>query len=108
MVVCSAMAPSDARGGRIVLFGATGYTGRLVAESLASAGTKPLLAARRPDALESLATELGGLETARADVEEPATIGELLGPGDVLVTTVGPFIKLGEPAARAAIEAGAV
>ena len=31
---------------RIVLFGATGYTGRLTAEALARAGARPVLAGR--------------------------------------------------------------
>ena len=34
--------------GRIVVFGATGYTGRLVAERLLAAGVRPVLAARNP------------------------------------------------------------
>jgi short subunit dehydrogenase-like uncharacterized protein len=38
----------------------------------------------------------------------PAAVRALLEPGDVLVTTVGPFLQLGEPALAAAVEAGAV
>ena len=45
---------------RIVLFGATGYTGRLTAQELARRGAKPVLAARRAEALDALASELGG------------------------------------------------
>ena len=45
---------------RIVLFGATGYTGRLTAAALREAGAKPLLAARNPRTLAVLAEELGG------------------------------------------------
>ena len=41
--------------GRIVVFGATGYTGRLVAERLAGAGERPLLAGRSPERLAALA-----------------------------------------------------
>lgn len=92
---------------RVVLFGATGYTGELTARAMARRGMRPLLAGRRREALESLARELGGLETAVADVADPASIGALLGPGDVLVTTVGPFARWGDAALDAAIEAGA-
>jgi short subunit dehydrogenase-like uncharacterized protein len=89
--------------GRIVVFGATGYTGRLVAERLAGTGERPVLAGRSPSKLEALAAELGGLETAHGDVMRSNSVFALVGEGDVLVTTVGPFSKWGEPAVRAAI-----
>jgi short subunit dehydrogenase-like uncharacterized protein len=92
---------------RIVLFGATGYTGRLTAECLVQLGARPVLAARSPGPLRSLADELGGLDTARADVEDPETVRDLVEAGDVLISTVGPFARVGEPAVRAAVEAGA-
>jgi short subunit dehydrogenase-like uncharacterized protein len=94
--------------GRIVLFGATGYTGRLVAEAMVERGMKPLLAARSRDKLEALAGELGGgLEIATADVSDPPSVSALVERGDVLVTTVGPFARWGVPAAAAATTAGA-
>ena len=37
--------------GRIILFGATGYTGRLTAEAFARRGVKPVLAARNAESL---------------------------------------------------------
>jgi short subunit dehydrogenase-like uncharacterized protein len=94
--------------GRIVLFGATGYTGRLVAEAMVERGLRPVLAARDPAKLEALAGDLGGeLETAPADVSDPASVRALVEKGDVLVTTVGPFVRWGGPAAAAASTAGA-
>jgi len=92
---------------RIVVFGATGYTGRLVSERLAGAGERPVLAGRSPERLEALAAELGGLETAQADVMRSNSVFALVREGDVLVSTVGPFVKWGEPAVRAAIGAPA-
>jgi short subunit dehydrogenase-like uncharacterized protein len=93
---------------RIVLFGATGYTGARTAEALVSRAARPVLAGRDPARLAALAERLGGLETARADVADPASVRSLLGDGDVLVTTVGPFLRLGWPAVEAAVDAGAV
>src|SRR6476469_2650753 len=94
--------------GRIVLFGATGYTGRLVAASLLERGARPVLAGRSKDSLDALASELGGgLDTAVADVARPESVGELVKRGDVLLSTVGPFARWGEPAVRAAVDAGA-
>ncbi len=90
--------------GRIVVFGATGYTGRLTAEALLANGKRPVLAARDATRLGKLAAELGGdLDTAVADVSRPETVAELVEQGDVLVATVGPFVKWGAAAAQAAI-----
>ncbi|MEY2440695.1 MAG: hypothetical protein QOJ46_121 [bacterium] len=94
---------------RIVLFGATGFTGELTARALAARGAQPLLVARDAGRVRSLAGELG-LESAVADATAPdgnRAIAALLDRGDVLVSTVGPFVRWGEPAVRAAIAAGA-
>jgi short subunit dehydrogenase-like uncharacterized protein len=97
-----------ARGGtRVVLFGATGYTGRLTAEAMATAGVGPVLAGRDRARLEALAGRLGGLAVAEADTARPGSVRDLVGPGDVLVSTVGPFMLRGEPAVKAAVDAGA-
>jgi short subunit dehydrogenase-like uncharacterized protein len=88
---------------RIVLFGATGYTGRLTAAALVRRGAAPVLAGRNREALTALATELGGLDIAVADVAEPASVDRLAQGGGVLVSTVGPFAAWGAPAIEAAI-----
>ena len=97
---------------RIVLFGATGYTGRLTAEALVRAGTSPVLAGRNRGRLQALADELGAASgtapaVTTADVSDPSSVAALLEPGDVLITTVGPFLELGEPAVQAALRARA-
>ena len=93
---------------RIVLFGATGYTGARTAEALVARGARPVLAGRDPGRLAAVAERLGGVETARADVTDPRSVRGLLGHGDVLVTTVGPFLQLGQAAVDAAVAEGAV
>lgn len=93
--------------GRIVLFGATGYTGRLTADALVRRGQRPVLAGRDPSRLSALADSLGGLETVVADSERPESVHALVGFGDVLVSAVGPFSLLGAPAVEAALRAGA-
>src|SRR5215210_1844801 len=66
-------------------------------------GLKPVLAARSQDKLNALAAELSGdLETSTADVADPPSVAALVEEGDVLVTTVGPFARWGQPAAAAA------
>jgi short subunit dehydrogenase-like uncharacterized protein len=92
---------------RIVVFGATGYTGDLTARALVDRGARPVLAARNEARVRALAEELGGLEWAIADVERPDTVRALVQRGDVLISTVGPFARWGEPAVQAAVGAGA-
>ncbi len=96
--------------GRIVLFGATGYTGELTARELAGIGERPVLAARDGARVRALADELGGLEWAVADVSRAggtASVRALVERGDVLISCVGPFARWGAPAVEAAIDAGA-
>ncbi|PHX61105.1 MAG: saccharopine dehydrogenase [Actinobacteria bacterium] len=107
-------APRPPLSGRIVLFGATGYTGRLTAEAMVRAGLAPVLAGRSAAKLSSLVAELAPYAPLNAaptwqvaDVSEQQSIDVLLtGPQDVLVSTVGPFTQLGAPAITAAIRAG--
>jgi short subunit dehydrogenase-like uncharacterized protein len=87
---------------RIIIFGATGFTGRLVAERLAAQGAAPVLAGRSEDSVRGLAEPLG-LEWRVADALRQNSVFALLETGDVLVSTVGPFAKWGEAAVRAAI-----
>lgn len=94
---------------RIVLFGATGFTGELTARALVARGARPLLVARDAGRVGALANELG-VDCATADATAPDAanaIAALLARGDVLVSTVGPFVRWGEPAVRAAIATGA-
>ncbi|MFL6138554.1 MAG: saccharopine dehydrogenase NADP-binding domain-containing protein [Frankiaceae bacterium] len=93
--------------GRIVVFGATGFTGRLVVAALVARGARPVLAGRGRAALEELAAASGGLDVATADAAQPGTVRALVGRGDALVTTVGPFTRYGAPALDAALDAGA-
>jgi short subunit dehydrogenase-like uncharacterized protein len=100
--------------GRIVLYGATGYTGRLTAQAMLAAGARPVLAGRDRGRLRALADRLspssGGteLETAVVDAAGPGGLRDLIEAGDVLVSTAGPFMKIGQAAVTAAVDAGAV
>lgn len=93
--------------GRIVVLGATGYAGGLAVEALVRRGARPVIAGLRPQALAATAERFGGLDTQVADVTDFDSVRALVEPGDVLVTTVGPFERLGFAAARAAAEQGA-
>lgn len=92
---------------KIVLFGATGYTGRKTAAAMAGRGLRPVLVGRDARRLAALAEPLGDLSVAVADSGDPGSLRRLLAAGDVLVTTVGPFQRFGQAALTAALDAGA-
>ncbi|MDZ7577609.1 MAG: saccharopine dehydrogenase NADP-binding domain-containing protein [Candidatus Nanopelagicales bacterium] len=106
------MSPSP---GRVVLFGATGYTGRITARTLVSSGTAPVLVGRSRSSLDALASELDALAPGGrppkyelADASDPGSVRVLLhSPDDVLISTVGPFTQHGGAAVEAAVNAGA-
>lgn len=91
----------------IVVIGATGYTGRLIARELAGGDRPFVVAARDPDRLERLTAELGGAVSAPVDVTSPASLRRLIQPGDAVINTAGPFTELGEPVIEACIDRGA-
>jgi short subunit dehydrogenase-like uncharacterized protein len=92
---------------KILVFGATGYTGELTARRLVADGVRPTLVARRAEPLQALADELGGLDVAIADAADQTALAAVVEPGDVLIATVGPFLRHGRTAVQVAAEAGA-
>jgi short subunit dehydrogenase-like uncharacterized protein len=97
----------------IVLFGATGFTGALTAEYLgahADPGTKLALAGRNRQKLETVRSRLGeqhaDLPLLEADTNDSASLRRLADSTKVLITTVGPYIKYGEPVVAACAAAG--
>jgi len=93
---------------RVVLFGASGYTGCLTAAELGRRDVPLVLAGRSAARVEAVRDELDLVaDVATADAADPTSVAGLLEPGDVLVTTVGPFARVGHPAVEAAISVGA-
>src|SRR6266540_2597677 len=87
----------------IVVFGATGFTGGLTAEYLAAqqpAGTRWAVAGRSRGKLEALRDRLG------VDVADEASVRRLAEASRVVITTVGPYIRYGEPLVAACAQAG--
>jgi short subunit dehydrogenase-like uncharacterized protein len=94
----------------IVLFGATGFTGALTAEYLAAhapSGTQWALAGRNQGKLEALRGRLGvEADILHADVTELGSMRRLAEAARVVITTVGPYIRYGEPVLAACVQAG--
>ena len=89
----------------ILLFGATGYTGRLTAHALARREADFAIAGRNQAKLERLASETGDPEIRVAAVGDVDALTEALAGVKVMITCVGPFVELGETAVEAALRA---
>src|SRR5262249_45101180 len=98
---------SDTERNRILVYGATGFTGRLVVDEARRRGVEPVLAGRSRRALDELADAVGGAEVRAADVAQPAALAGLFDGIAAVINCAGPFARLGEPVLRAAITAGA-
>src|SRR4051794_13536819 len=91
--------------GPIAVYGATGYTGRLVAAELADAKADFIVAGRNREKLDALAGELGGsIGVRQATLDDPASLRDLMADCSVVVNCAGPFVLHGEPVLRAAVE----
>ncbi len=91
---------------RIVLNGASGYTGRLAAAELARRGIDAVLVGRDPARLAAAAAGTG-FEVRIADIGDPDALAGAFAGADAVINTAGPFAALGAPVIRAAIAAGA-
>ncbi len=99
----------------IVVYGATGYTGRLVAEYLAhhyagrADAPKWAMAGRSADKLAEVRDLIGAPSDTPlivADSDDAASMAALAEQTRVVLTTVGPYQLYGEPLLKACIEAG--
>lgn len=99
----------------IVVYGATGYTGRLVAEYLAhhyagrADAPKWAMAGRSKAKLVEVRDLIGAsIDTPLvvADANNQASLAELAKNARVVLTTVGPYTHYGEPLVKACTEAG--
>ena len=97
----------------IVLFGATGFAGRLTAQHLATeapAHVRIALAGRSRERLAAVAEELGdaaaGWPLIVLDATDDDAVADLAGRTRVVVTTVGPYMLYGRGLAAACAAAG--
>jgi short subunit dehydrogenase-like uncharacterized protein len=90
----------------IAIYGATGFTGELIARELKRRGADFLIAGRDARKLETLSQELGGVPLTAVSVDDPAGLREMLEPCSVVVACAGPFSLHGEPVVAAAADTG--
>ena len=98
----------------IVLFGATGFTGRLVAEYIARTYKEPdaprwAMAGRSPAKLEQVRAEIGApanVALIEADSADAASMRALAARARVVISTVGPYQLHGSELVAACAEIG--
>ncbi|MEO7326000.1 MAG: saccharopine dehydrogenase NADP-binding domain-containing protein [Dokdonella sp.] len=88
---------------RILIYGANGYTGVLIAEEAVRRGLKPILAGRNRDALDALAQRLS-LTRRVFELDDPAEIARNFDGVDLLLNCAGPFSKTAAPLLEACLE----
>jgi len=96
----------------VVIYGATGFTGRLVADYLDQqygADVRWAMAGRSEDKLKAVREEIGvsaDIPLIVADASDPASLAAMAQQADAVITTVGPYQLYGEPLVKACIAAG--
>ncbi len=98
----------------VIVWGATGYTGRLVAEHLlktygADGDLKWAMAGRSADKLAEVKAEIGApasLPTVIADAAHPASLDAMVRRADAVISTVGPYQLYGAPLVEGCAVAG--
>ena len=94
----------------VVVYGASGFVGALVAQHLAEhapAATRVALGGRSAERIEAVRSRLGvDWPVLVADATDATALGRLAGSARVVLTTVGPYAKYGRELARACARAG--
>ena len=85
-----------------ILYGATGYTGRLTAELAVQRGERPILAGRTRAALETMGRELR-LETRAFDLHDPRAVRDGIRGAAAVLHDAGPFSTTSRPMVDACI-----
>ena len=97
----------------IIIYGASGFTGRLVAEYLqkeyAGSGLKWAMAGRNAEKLQIVAGEMnisGDVAIVTSNSDNPESLAALAARTKAIITTVGPYQLYGTPLIKACAESG--
>jgi short subunit dehydrogenase-like uncharacterized protein len=89
----------------LLIYGATGYSGRLIARAMTELGMRPVLAARDGARLARCADGLG-LEFRLAALDQPDRVDAALRDVQLVVHAAGPFSATSRPMVDACMRAG--
>ncbi|TJY58426.1 hypothetical protein E4T66_17085 [Sinimarinibacterium sp. CAU 1509] len=90
----------------LLIYGANGYTGELIAREAELRGLRPILAGRSASKLEALAAELG-VSFRAFDLANTATVAQHLRGVKVVLNCAGPFSATSVPMIEGCLQVGA-
>ena len=90
---------------KLLIYGATGYTGRLVTAEAVRSGLRPVLAGRDPSRLAAVARTFG-LEARVFGLDDSAPLTAALGDVAVVLHCAGPFSRTALPMCDACLKTG--
>ena len=90
----------------LVIFGSTGYTGRLIVAEALARGIRPTLAGRSHEAVRHQA-ESAGLAWRVASLDDPASLDAALAGATVVLHCAGPFARTWRAMSSACLRNGA-
>ena len=88
-----------------MLYGATGYTGTLIAQHARKLGHQPMLVGRNAAAVAALAERLD-LPHRAVTLDDPAALSAALDGVELVLNAAGPFLRTAAPLAEACLAAG--
>jgi hypothetical protein len=89
---------------RVLVYGATGHTGRFVVDELLRRGLTPVVAGRNAERLTALATRRVALDHRVVGLDDPDLLQRAIAGAGVVINCAGPFLDTSVPLARAAVE----
>nr|WP_134005919.1 saccharopine dehydrogenase NADP-binding domain-containing protein [Streptomyces sp. 846.5] len=90
----------------VVVYGATGHTGRFVVAELRRRGFATVVSGRDAARLDALAAEWPDADVRPATVDDPGSLDRALVGAAAVVNCAGPFAVTGGPVVEAALRAG--
>ncbi|MGW6706530.1 saccharopine dehydrogenase family protein [Streptomyces sp. NPDC054956] len=92
--------------GAVVVYGATGHTGRFIVAELGRRGIPTVASGRNAAQLELLAAEWPGVVVRPASVDDAGSLDRALAGAAAVINCAGPFAVTGGPVVEAALRAG--
>lgn len=90
----------------VVVYGATGHTGRFIVAELRRRGISTVISGRNAAQLEVLAAEWPGVAVRPASVDDAGSLDRALAGAAAVINAAGPFAVTGGPVVEAALRAG--
>ena len=99
--------PGESQAAPIVVYGATGHTGRFVCAELARRGLPLAISGRDPHKLRRLADAVGAVDIRPASIDDRTSLAAAFAGASAVINCAGPFLDTAAAVCEAALEAGA-